>query len=448
MASKHILSKSTFMYGCQCPKRLYLHKFKPELRNPEDEQQESVFATGTDVGLLARELFPNGVSAEPPNAFSYHIAVEKTAKYISQQHSVIYEAAFNFEGVMCAIDILVKKKNKWYAFEVKGSTKVKEPFVLDASLQHYVISNSGLPLEDISIVYLNNQYVRQGKLEIKKLFANESILEQVVDNKDFIEQKISELKLLLKEKKEPVIEVGKQCYKPYECDFINHCWANVADESSAGEKYINKKSIREFLAEWKYPYLFFDFETIMPAVPEYNLSRPYQQIPFQYSVHIQKSKNEEPEHHEFLGDGISDPREELIKDMLNKLGKKGSIIVWNKSFEISRLKELARDFPKYAKVINSLINRIVDLIIPFRSGWYSLPEFNGSASLKSVLPAMIPELSYGDLEIQEGGTASLVYYELRNQTLKIQELHRKNLLDYCKLDTLAMVKIWEKLNRL
>ncbi len=448
MASKHLLSKSTFMYGCQCPKRLYLHKFKPELRNPEDEAQESIFATGTDVGLLARELFPNGASAEPPNAFSYHIAVEKTAKYIAQQHSVIYEAAFNFEGVMCAIDILVKKRNKWYAFEVKGTKSVKDPHLLDGSLQYFVINNAGLKLEDISIIHLNGEYIRNGKLDVQKLFASESILEQVIGNKEFVQQKISEFKRLLAEKKEPVIDVGKHCYKPYECDFTNLCWANVVKESSAGEKHIDKKSIRKFLGELEYPLFFFDFETVMSAVPEFDFSRPYQQIPFQYSLHIQKSRNGEPDHHEFLGDGISDPREELIKDLLKQLGKKGSIIVWYKSFEITRLKELARDFPKYEKGINSLIDRIVDLIIPFKSGWYELPNFNGSASLKSVLPVMIPELSYGELEIQEGGTASLVYSQLKNQSLEIQTQQRKDLLEYCKLDTLAMVRIWEKLDRI
>ena len=448
MASKHILSKSTFMYGCQCPKRLYFHKFKSELRNPDDEEQESIFSTGTDIGLLARDLFPGGVSAEPPNAFSYHIAVEKTARFIEQQQQVIYEAAFNFEGVLCVIDILIKKKNKWYAFEVKGSTKVKDPFVMDASLQHYVIVNSGLPLCDISIVHLNNQYIRMGKLDIQLLFASKSILEEVLGNKDFIEQKISELKGMLSEKKEPVIDVGDHCYIPYECDFTNHCWENVSKVVSVGKKNIDKESIREFVDELEYPLYFFDFETIMPAIPEFDNSRSFQQIPFQYSLHIQKTTNGDLEHQEYLGNGIDDPREELIKDLLSKIGKKGSIIVWHQSFEISRLKELARDFPKYEKELISLIDRVEDLIVAFRKGWYSLPEFNGSASLKSVLPAMIPELSYDDLEIQEGGTASLVYYQLRNQTPEIQAQQRNHLLEYCKLDTLAMVKIWEKLNSL
>lgn len=396
------------------------------------------------MGLLARDLFPNGVSAEPPDAFSYHIAVEKTAKYISQQHSVIYEAAFNFEGVLCAIDILVKKKNKWHAFEVKGSTKVKEQFVMDAAFQHYVITQSGLPLEDISIVHLNDQYVRKGELEIQKLFTSTSVLEQALEKKDFIEQKISELKKLLKDKKEPFIEIGDHCFSPYECDFTNHCGANVAPTLPEGKKYIDKKSIREFLDTWEYPLHFMDFETIMPAIPEFDFSRPYQQIPFQYSLHIQKSKNSEAEHFEFLGDGINDPREEFIKSLLSRIGKKGSIVTWNKTFEITRLKELARDFPKYQEEITPLIKRVVDLMVVFKKGWYWIPEFYDSASLKYVLPAMVSDLTYG--EIKEGRMASLVYYQLKNQSPEIREQHIKNLKEYCKLDTLAMVRIWEELN--
>jgi hypothetical protein len=153
--SRHVLSKSTFMYGCQCPKRLYMHKFQSEFRNPEEEAQTSIFAAGTNIGLLARELYPGGISAEPPDPFSFHLSVEQTRKLIEQKQSVIYEAAFNFEGVLCAIDILVNEGEKWHAYEVKGSTKVKEPFILDASLQHYVISNCGLPLKDIAIIFVS-----------------------------------------------------------------------------------------------------------------------------------------------------------------------------------------------------------------------------------------------------------------------------------------------------
>lgn len=433
------------MYGCQCPKRLYMHKFNSAFRNPEEEAQTSIFAAGTNVGILARDLFPGGVNAEPPDFFSYHIAVEETKEFIDTGHKIIYEAAFNFEGVLCAIDILVNEGGKWHAYEVKGSTKVKEPFILDASLQHYVISNCGLPLEDISIVFLNNQYVRTGELELQKLFSRQSIKNEVIGNRDFVHGKIAELKLLLREKKEPIIDIGAHCYKPYECDFTGHCWTNFEPEVSTSQEYVDIESIRTFLDEWEFPLCFFDFETIMPAVPEFDYSRPYQQIPFQYSLHTQDTKNSEIRHVEFLGDGFTDPREGLIISLLQQLKGHGSIVVWNKTFEMTRLREIARDFPKYANSIELILEQIVDLMVPFRKKWYYLPEFNDSYSLKAVLPVLVPELSYGDLTIQEGGTASLIYSQLKNHEAEVQSQHRERLLEYCKLDTLAMVEIYRKL---
>jgi Domain of unknown function(DUF2779) len=446
--TKHILSKSTFVYGCQCPKRLYLHKFKPELRNPEDEAQQSIFSSGTNVGLLAQGLFPGGINAEPPDAFSYHLSVEKTQQLIKEGVNIIYEACFNYDGVLCAIDVLVKEDNKWYAFEVKGTTGVKSQHIVDAALQYFVIIKSGIKLEDIFIVHLNNQYVRRGEINVQELFTKQTIHEQVKAQQEFIETKIVELKKVISDRIEPIIEVGDQCDKPYPCDFSDYCWKNVEVEerNSDLEEYINKEYLKEFFSEFQYPLFYFDFETIMPAVPEFNNSRPYQQIPFQYSLHIQRNKNSELEHKEFLGDGTNDPRELLIKGLLSSLGNKGSIIVWNQTFEISRLKELARDFPKYEKQIYEVIERVVDLMVPFRKKQYYHPDFNESYSIKKVLPVLVPELNYSALEIQDGGSASLIYSELKNQNEGIQKEQRKNLLEYCKLDTLAMVKILEKIN--
>jgi hypothetical protein len=193
---------------------------------------------------------------------------------------------------------------------------------------------------------------------------------------------------------------------------------------------------------------YFDFETIMPAIPEFNESRPYQQIPFQYSLHIQRAKGRELEHVEFLGDGIKDPRVPLIKELLNSFEKNGSIIVWNQTFEISRLKELARDFPEFELEIFEVIERVVDLMVPFRKKQYYHPDFNESYSIKKILPVLVPELSYGELNIQDGTTASQMYAELRNQTKEVQDEQRKSLLEYCKLDTLAMVKILEVIDNL
>ena len=446
--TKHILSKSTFCYGVQCPKRLYLHKYRPEFRNPEDDSQQAIFSSGTNVGLLAQELFPGGVNAEPPDSFSYHLSVEKTQQLINEGANIIYEACFNYNGVLCAIDILVKENNKWYAFEVKGTTKVKEPHIMDAALQYHIIKYSGIQLEDIYLVHLNNQYVRRGEINVHELFTKQSIHQQVKEQQEFIGTKIEELKKLVADKVEPVVEVGDHCFEPYECDFTEHCWKDVEVEERKSEReaFINKEFLAEFIGGLQYPLYYFDFETVMPAIPEFDESRPYQQIPTQYSLHIQTTKESELLHTEFLGDGQTDPRESLIKELLASLGKEGSIIVWNQTFEISRLKELARDFPQYEKQICQVIERVVDLMVPFRKKEYYHPEFNESYSIKKVLPVLVPELSYSALEIQDGGSASLIYLQLKNQSEEVREEQRKNLLEYCKLDTLAMVKILEKIN--
>jgi hypothetical protein len=447
--TKHILSKSTFMYGCQCPLRLYNHKFRPNLRNPFNEEQQAIFTAGTTIGQLAQQVFPGGENAEPPDAFSFHLSVEKTQEMLKRGVKIIYEAAFNYNGILCAIDILVNKKGKWYAYEVKNVTRVKPPHILDASLQYYVITNSGIALEDISIMHLNTAYVKRGELNLQELFTATSVLEKVVIFQSFIKQKAAELMKMLQTKKEPEIEPGDHCFTPYGCDFTEHCWKNVEEEEADhGEHLVNKRAIKAFIKQFEYPLFFFDFETVAHPVPAYDESRPYQQVPFQYSLHIQKKPGAKLEHLAFLGDGESDPRKALTQELIKALGKKGSILVWYLPFENGRLTELARDFPAYKDAVSKIQARLIDLIIPFKQKHYTHPGFESSASIKNVLPVLVPELSYADLEIQDGGSASSIYAELKNQTKKIQAQQRKALLDYCHLDTLAMVRILEKLSNI
>ena len=483
---KHILSKSTFMYGCQCTKRLYLHKYKRKWRNPEDEQQQSIFDSGTGIGELAQNLFKGGVDASPPNPFSYQESVELTKKLIIQGETIIYEATFQYEGVLCALDVLVKKGSQWYAFEVKSSTGVKEQHVQDAALQYFVVTSSGLPLADISIIYINKEYIRKGELDIHQLFNSQSILAEVLLEQPLILSKINELKEVLAQKEIPVKDIGPHCHSPYACDFTDHCWAHMPKENSifdlsrgpgwelytagykhldeipldykmgnkaltqlthhrTGDIYVDKGSIKDFLKPLTYPLYFFDFETIMPGIPEFENSRPYQQIPFQFSLHVQRCENSELEHYEFLGDGLTDPRPRLLKSMLDLLGKTGSIICYNMSFEKSRINELAITYPEYEIELLAINDRVLDLMVPFQKRWYYNPAFKGSYSIKAVLPVFVPDLKYSDLEIQEGGTASLVYSQLKYQDESTANVQRKQLLAYCKLDTLAMVKILRKL---
>jgi len=486
---KHLLSKSTFMYGCQCPKRLFLHKHKPALRNPADEKQQAILGAGTHVGELARKLFNYGIDVTPPDFYSYHLAVKRTQALIARGETILYEAAFQYEGVLCAIDILVQNGTQWYAFEVKSTTRVKPQHIQDAALQYYVLKNCSLPISDISIIHLNNNYVRQGALDIKSLFSTESVLEEVLEQQETIAQKVTELKAMLGSGTEPVVDIGPHCVDPYPCDFMNHCWAHIPAENSvfelargagwklyedeyqtldqipddyelnatarmqlthhrSGAVHLDHEALQQFLTTLTYPLYFLDFETMMPGIPEFDQSRPYQQIPFQFSLHVQQTPGGVLDHSEFLGDGLHDPRKEFTETLLSYLGTSGSIVCYNMSFEKSRLNELVELFPEHANRLDNLNTRIVDLMIPFRKQWYYHPDFKGSYSIKAVLPVLVPALRFDELDIQEGGMASLIYSQLKYQDAVTATIQRQALRAYCKLDTLAMVRIVEVLRDL
>ena len=438
------------MAGIQCQKRLYLSKFRRDLLPEEvDEQQQAIFDAGIDTGLLAQQLFPNGIDASPLTPFDYQKSVKRTQSYL-MTNDVIYEACFQYEGALCAIDILVRKDDLWYAFEVKGTNSVKPQHITDAAFQYYVMTRSGLPLGDISIVHFNSSYVRRGDLDVQALFTATSVLNDVIEQQDSVKENIEVLKAMLAAKVEPEIEVGTHCTNPYECPFIDHCWKDVAEEESeelSTEATVDTSSLQGFVSELKYPLYYFDFETAMYGIPPYNESSPWQALPFQYSLHQQQKPQSTCTHSEYIGDGKSDPREALILKLINDLGTKGTILAWHASFEISCLKGLIRNFPQYEKPLQSIIHRMVDLKIPFSKKWIDIPACKGSASIKVVLPVFIPELSYEDLDIQEGMTASFVYSQLQYQDEATQQTQQKQLLEYCKLDTFAMVRIFEKINQ-
>jgi hypothetical protein len=447
---KHILSKSTFMAGVQCQKRLYLSKFRRELLPEEDEQQKAVFDAGTDAGLLAQQLFPNGIDASPLTPYEYQKSVLKTQSYL-MTNDVIYEACFQYEGALCAIDILVRKEDLWYAFEVKGTNNVKPQHTSDAAFQYYVMTKAGLPIGDISIVHFNRDYIRRGDLDAQELFTSTSVLDDVIAQQDWIEENIDVLKTMLAAKVEPVVEVGPHCTNPYECPFIEHCWKDVVKEETeelSTKATVDTTSLQDFISELQYPLSYFDFETVMYGIPPYDESSPWQQLPFQYSLHMQAEPNAPCVHYEYLGNGKDDPREALILQLIKDLGKNGSILAWHAQFEVTCLNGLIRNFPKYEKPLQAIIDRMVDLKIPFSKKWIDIPACLGSASIKIVLPVFIPELSYEDLDIQEGMTASFVYSQLQYQDDTTQLTQRQQLLEYCKLDTFAMVRIFEKMNQL
>ena len=486
MARKY-LSKSTFIKGVQCEKALYLHKFNSELADEISQQQESIFQTGTNVGILAQELFPGGIDASPTDYTKYFESFKYTQQLIHEGAEVIYEAGFCFDYVMCFVDILVKKDGRWHAYEVKSSTKVSETHIIDASLQYYIMKNSGLELADISIIHIDNNYVRDGALDLNQLFHSVSVVNQAENNNDYVKNKLLDLHTTLSKDSVPNIDIGTHCSYPYDCNFKSHCWKHIPEYSifdlsrlnkkikwslyhgrhieikdlptdtklSDNQKIeidsyinqseiINKSKIREFVKSLSNNIYHLDFETYQSAVPPFNGLKPYQQIPFQYSAHYEN--NGTIEHCEFLADHSNDSREAFVKALINDMNKEGDILVYNIGFERGRLNELIRILPKYQAQLEAIIDRMKDLMIPFKEKWYYVPAMKGSYSIKYVLPALVPSLSYDNLEINNGSSASSTYANLHTLS-DLDQINqtRKNLLEYCKLDTFAMVKILEVL---
>jgi len=491
MAS-HLLSKSSFIKGLQCEKHLYLYKYHYNEMDELSDMQKAIFKRGTNVGELAHNLFPGGkIAAEggPPN---YEKAIKKTKELIENGTKVIYEAAFIYNEVLSIADVVVMEKGGARIFEVKSSTSVSETYLNDAALQYYVISSLGIRVKDFSIIYINNQYVRKGEVDLQELFTTESVLRFILPFQKSVKEHVNRFKKILMRKQMPDIDIGEHCYNPYTCGFFNYCRKFIPENSifdfsgmHLSKKYelyhdgiinlndvpedyplnknnklqlevyktnkpvIDKKAIKAFVSDLKYPLYFMDFESFQPAVPLFNNSKPYQQIPFQYSVFLKKEKNSESSHYEFLAEPCEDPRKKFIETLLKVTKGKGDVLVYNRAFEVTRLNEIARDFPEYTDEIEKFILRIKDLMVPFQKKYYYTPGMKGSYSIKSVLPSLVPELSYDNLEINEGGLASIAYESLQTETdlMFIAEI-KQQLLAYCKLDTFGMVRILEKLEKI
>ena len=483
------LSKSTFIRSRKCQKALYLNKFHKDLRDEISEAQEAIFDQGTEAGKLAQDLFPGGKDASPENYWDFSESIKKTQKWIDQGVGSIYEASFQYEGVLAALDIFVQKNGKYYAYEVKSSTSMKDVYLEDAALQYYVMKKCGYEPEEIFVVYINREYKRGKKLDIDQLFTIESVQEQVMALQPRIPGWIKKAKKTLNRKEVPDIEIGKQCKKPYDCDFMGHCWKHIPENSVFDLRYgrskkwklykqgimlmkdipddfkLSKtqtmqvrgikenytfqddKKIKKFLKSWKYPLFFLDFETFSFAVPPYPQSRPYQQLPFQYSLHVLDKPGGKLQHTEFLADPkAKDPRLDFAEQLIKDVKDKGSIIVFNQHFEEGRLKDIMEDFPEYKEALEPINARMIDLMYPFQKQWYYEPKLEGSYSIKKVLPTLVPGISYDSLDISKGDQASRAYSAMvqGKDTSKWEET-KKHLLAYCELDTLAMVKIWEAL---
>jgi hypothetical protein len=481
------------MRGWQCTRNLWLYNYRKDLLPEGCSAQQQIFVQGQELGRLAWECFPDGVLIE---ADHLHIgdALTATTKALSGKTKSIYEATFSYNGVIARADIIAAATGgKWDLMEVKSSTSVAEQHLQDIALQRYVLEGAGIKLRRVYVMLINTAYVRHGDINPAQLFIREDITRETADLQDDIRTNLAAFKKLLGKRTEPAIDIGPQCSSPYPCDFIPYCWKHVPEcpvfdlprinknklallmdkgildikkipadfplsknQSRAvsviksGKPVIDTAAIEADLKDLVYPLYFLDFESINPPVPPYDGLRPYQQLVFQASLHVQQKPKARIEHYEYLGDGKTDPRPGMVEFLISRMGRKGSIIVFNKSFEMTRIKELAKDFPKQSKQLLPLNDRIWDLALPFQQGHYVHPGFACSYSIKKVLPALVPGMSYENLEVTNGGDAQNAYLSLMQCNLPIKERKRirKALKIYCGQDTLAMVRILAVLNKI
>ncbi len=437
---KHQLSKSTFMYGVQCAKRVWLNKNLPKERDIQTAFQTRIFQQGTDVGLLARQLFPGGINAEPENYYSYQKSVADTMRYVRSGHQIIYEPAFQFDGILCALDLLVKINSKWYAFEVKSTNGVKNAHIFDAALQYYVITNSGINLEDFSIIHLNKNYIRQGDLDIQQLFQSVSVLKEVQELNPFISSKSIELLDVLSKNIPPDIGVGDHCNIPYPCDFQQFCNKGLSpSEKGSEEIIIDKNKHASFANNLEYPVRYLSIQTWSSAIPLFDGHSPYKQFCFQFSIHTQETPGAALAHFQFLEEGMNAQQKKLIDNLIEAAGEKGSIVIHSGSFIKYHLQELKKSFGYLDKAISSVQKRIVELSDPFRV------DFKIEEVLKDqtfAFHGLVNEQIPAGFSILDSSSAAAAYFNLRDENdLNKMPAVRKALIDYSEKSSFGMAKL-------
>lgn len=484
------LSKSLYIKGLQCHKALWLNKYQPKLKDNISESQQASFDSGTDVGVLAQQLFLGGVEV-PYDALTPAEQIARTKELIAGGTTTIYEATFSFDSTFVKVDILHHGKNGWELYEVKASTGLKEVYLNDIAVQYYVLSGCGIIPNKAALIHINNQYVRQGSIETDKLFNIRDLTCDVMAKQAEVIANIATMRGMLQGDL-PQIDIGPHCSDPYECSFSEHCWSHIPENSvfefrghgrpNAFELYrqgivrmedvpidllgwrqklqlegllhqknhVDTNAVQKFIGSLSYPLCFMDFETTyMTPVPLFDCTRPYQQVPFQFSLHVIHESGAEARHYEFLADGAADPRQEFLDQLLACLPPNACILTWNQTFEEQRLKELGEAFPERNAEVQAVIANLRDLMVPFRAKAIYHWQLNGSYSIKAVLPALVPGLSYAELEVNNGEMAASTWLQMHNESDgKLAAGLRQQLLEYCHLDTLAMVRILEKMREM
>jgi len=488
-----MLTKSDFTRFLQCPKALWLNKYRKDLLPEEpDAQLQRRFDEGFEVEEQAYRLFPGGMSA---HAEEIKDQIAKTKALLAEGTKVIFQPTFSDfkSGLFCRADIIKQTKGgEWDLYEVKSATDIKDVYIPDVAFQKECLEDAGLKVKKVFVIVVNNQYVRKGAIEPKKLLKIVEVTAEAADYAKAMAGEMAEAFRILRLKKEPAVRILRQCHNPYDCPFIGYCWKGIPTPSIydatlseanlnalldegiiklgdvpeamipkskrkfyqsvlAGEPQMDRKAIAEWIKKLRYPLYFLDYETYSSAIPAYDGYRPYQQIPFQYSLHVLEKPGAKVKHFEHLATDNADPVPALAKELMGQIGPKGTVLAWNMAFEKGRNSEMAVRLPKCAKFFKAVNARMLDLMVPIRSGLYVHPDFVGSASIKAVLPVMAPELSYDGLVTEDGAACDdwpkLVGLLGAPMTPAERATMKQRMLDYCRMDTFAMVRILEELGK-
>ena len=490
------ISKTKYCKGVQCPKMLWLKNNRPELE--EQVTNQRVFENGNLVGDLAMSMFGDYTEVTYSNDYSEMIA--ETNRLVETGTEYICEASFGTEdGLFCSIDIMRNLGNNHAdIYEVKSSTRIKDEYYDDVAFQVYVMTRLGYAVEHTYLVHLDNTYVLDGELDLQKLFKINDITDHVMNMQEQVKRNVEYLQKYLEQTEEPEQKLNIGCFSPYSCNFWNYCTRDLPkhnvfqlsgmhkdkmieyyladmvdfedlrmsekitpahklqiDTELSGKAYVDSKSVVAFMDNIRYPLYFLDFESFQPPVPIFQGTVAFQQIVFQYSLHIIRNegqKAEDAEHIEFIAEPGEDPRRAVAESLCRNIPADVCVTAYYKSFEKTCIKRMANYFPDLHDHLMAIHDNIVDIEDPFSKHWIYYPGFNGSASIKVVLPSLFPndsKLDYQSLEgVHKGDEASDVYLKMADMPAEERAYWKECLLRYCELDTFAMVKIWERLKEL
>ena len=478
------LSKSKYLAGLKCLKLLWMHYHAKDQFPPTDPETQARFDQGHRVTRLFQTLFPGGI--EIPGADDFDQVIQETQSALSLKKP-LFEPGFRYKNTYARADVLVPGRDgRWDLYEVKSASKVKDTYYPDVAFQKYCYEGAGIRIRKTYLVHINNEYILDGALDPKALFTQEDITDEIGEWVDRVEPEVDRMMEVLKLAECPQVKIGVQCDDPYECPLKSLCWQHIPEDSvfvfnkirrdkafafiddgflraqdvpleqlkSTSHQIVYKchvenkihtdrGAIRAFIKRLEFPVHFIDFETVGAAIPLYNGTRPFQQVPFQFSLHISSGPDQELKHHAFLAKGAGDPRPEFLSRLRAFIGPKGTILAYNLSFERGKLQDSVDAYPEYKDWLNEIDERLLDLMAPFQKFDFYDPKQLGMYSIKSVYPALIGG-SYEGMTISDGSQASREYARVTFSDGITEEDRRRvydGLLEYCKLDTQAMIDV-------